>query len=77
MEEKVLTETVHSKEDRKALLQFLVGKAAGAVAAERIKFAGEGKTEQGVDAATIALRKRILADLIHHETEPAKQRLQE
>jgi hypothetical protein len=78
MEKKILIETAHTEEDRKALMKFLISNATGEAAAGRVNLAEEDKMEaQSVNATTIALRKQKFNELLSNEYATAKQKITE
>lgn len=77
MEEKILIETEHTEEDRRALMKFLIGNATGEAATRRVNLVEDKMEAQSVNAATIALRKQKFNELLSNEYATAKQKITE
>ena len=64
MERIILEQTLHSKEDRRSLLNFLTSKATRTAARERISMVNGGES---VSAEIIATRRRGFDELINQD----------
>ena len=78
MEKKILIETEHTEEDRRALMKFLISNATVEAGTRRVNLVEEDKMEaQSVNAATIALRKQKFNELLGNEYATVKQKITE
>lgn len=72
MEKIILEQTLHTKDDRKDLLNFLISKAKTAAAVERVSLA---TAAESICAEVVATRKKSFDDLLNHGAVMEKHRV--
>ena len=77
MEKKILIETEHTEEDRRALMKFLISNATGETATGRVNLVEDKMEAQSVNAATIALRQQKFNELLSNDYATVKQKITE